>query len=127
MAPQFEMKNPPGISGALPGVPSITMIRGISIRLPVPPNRDLDDGKLTNPGEYSLADDAYAKLLARLAKGKSGEIPPELRANILCFYSDLSFPIDAKKDKVRRQGVLARLDQLKWMTPDPALAATSAN
>jgi len=29
------------------------------------PNRDLDDGKGTEAGEYSLADDAYAELLIR--------------------------------------------------------------
>ena len=92
----------------------------------LPSNRDLDDGKITKPGEYSLADDTYAKLLARLSKGKFDRTTTDLRADILRFYSDLSIPIETKKNKARWQGVLSGLDQLKSVTPDPALAATSA-
>jgi hypothetical protein len=92
----------------------------------MPLNRDLDDGNVTKPGEYSLADDTYAKLLARLAKGKFDRTTADLRADILRFYSDLSIPIETKKDKVRWQDVLTELDQLKAGTPDPALSATSA-
>jgi hypothetical protein len=92
----------------------------------LPPNRDLDDGNITKPGEYSLADDTYAKLLARLSKGKFDRTTTDLRADILRFYSDLSIPIETKKDKVRWQGVLTELDQLKSVTPDPDLGATSA-
>ena len=33
----------------------------------VVPNRDLDSGNLTQPGEYTLTDDTYAKLLGRLS------------------------------------------------------------
>ena len=92
----------------------------------LPPNRDLDDGKITKPGEYSLADDTYAKLLARLSKGKFDRTTTDLRADILRFYSDLSIPIETKKNKARWQGVLTGLDQLKSVTPDPTIAATSA-
>ena len=92
----------------------------------LPPNRDLDDGKMTKPGEYSLADDAYARLLVRLAEGKFDRTTAELRADILRFYADLSIPMETKNDKVRWQGVLTGLDQLKSMTPNPALEAASA-
>jgi hypothetical protein len=92
----------------------------------LPPNRDLDDGRMTKPGEYSLADNTYAELLARLSERKFDRTTTELRADILRFYSDLSIPIETKKDKARWQGVLTGLDQLKSVTPDPALAATSA-
>jgi hypothetical protein len=92
----------------------------------LPPNRDLDDGVMTKPGEYTLADDAYAKLLARLSKNKFERTTAELRDDILRFYSDLSVSIDTKKDKVRWQGVLTGLDQLKSVNLDPALAAASA-
>jgi hypothetical protein len=91
----------------------------------LPANRDLDDGKITKPGEYSLADDTYAKLLARLSKGKFDRTTTDLRADILRFYSDLSVPIATKKDKARWQGVLIGLDQLKSMIPDPPLTVTS--
>jgi hypothetical protein len=91
----------------------------------LPANRDLDDGRITKPGEYSLADDTYAKLLARLSKGKFDRTTTDLRADILRFYSDLSIPIETKKNKVLWQAVLTELDQLKLVTPDPTLAATS--
>jgi hypothetical protein len=47
---------------------------------------------------------------------------PELRGNILQFYSDLSVPIETKKDKDRWQDVLTSLDQLKLVTPVRAVA-----
>jgi hypothetical protein len=61
------------------------------------PNCDFDSGKTTKPAEYALTDDTYAKLLARLSERKFDLTSPELRANILDFYSDLSAPIDTKK------------------------------
>ena len=63
------------------------------------PNRDLDTGKMTKAAEYSLTDDTYAKLLDQLAERKFDLTSPELRDNILQFYSDLSAPIDTKKDR----------------------------
>ena len=70
------------------------------------PNRDLDSGEATKAAEYSLADDTYAKLLAQLSERKFDRTSPELRDNILQFYSDLSLPIETKKDQIRWQGVL---------------------
>jgi hypothetical protein len=90
------------------------------------PNCDLDDGKGTKAAEYSLADDAYAKLLARLAKQKFDRTTTGLRDDILRFYSDLSVSIETKKDKVGWQSVLTALDQLKSVTPVRALAASPA-
>src|SRR6266568_2650974 len=81
------------------------------------PNCDLDSGQPTKAAEYSLTDDAYAKLLAQLSERKFDRTAPELRDNILQFYSDLSAPIAMKNDPVRWQGVLTELDQLKSMTP----------
>jgi len=92
----------------------------------LPPNRDLDDGRLTKPGEYAPADSTYAKLLARMAERKFDRTTTELRADMLRFYSDLSLPIETKKDKARWQDVLTGLNQLKSVTPDAALAATPA-
>ena len=83
------------------------------------PNCDLDSGQATKAAEYSLADDTYAKLLGQLSSRKFDGTTPELRANILDFYSDLSVPIETKKDQVRWQGVLTALDQLKSGAPVP--------
>ena len=90
------------------------------------PNCDFDSGKPTKAAEYSLTDDTYAKLLAQLSGRKFDLISPELRANILDFYSDLSAPIDTKKDQGDWQRVLTELDQLKSLAPVPTVAGSPA-
>jgi hypothetical protein len=94
-----------------------------SLRLP---NRDFDTGNMTKAAEYTLTDATYAKLLAQLSGRKFNLTSPELRANILDFYSDLAAPIDTKSDAVRWRGVLAALDQLRLITPVPVVAAGAA-
>jgi hypothetical protein len=89
-------------------------------------NCDFDSGQPTKAAEYSLTDVAYAKLLARLAERKFDLASPELRDNILEFYSDLSLPIETKKDGVRWQAVLTELDHLKALAPAPTLADSPA-
>lgn len=89
-------------------------------------NCDFDSGLPTRPAEYSLTDESYAKLLAQLAERKFDRTTPDLRDNILQFYSDLSVPIETKKDVVRWQAVLASLDQLKSVVPAPVVAASPA-
>jgi len=81
------------------------------------PNLDLDSGRATKATEYSLSDDSYAKLLARLSGGKFGLTTPELRDNILAFYSDPAAPINTKKKRRAWQNVLTELDQLKSTIP----------
>ena len=77
------------------------------------PDYDLDDGKPTKATEYTLADTAYAKLLASLTAQKFNGVTPQLRDNILAFYSDSSPPVEARKDPAHWQAVLADLDQLR--------------
>ena len=89
------------------------------------PNCDLDTGQATRPAEYPLTDDAYAKLLAQLAERKFDRTSPELRDNILQFYSDDSAAIDTKKDPVRWRRVLTSLEQLKSVTPVPAAGSST--
>jgi len=90
------------------------------------PNCDLDSGQLTKAAEYSLTDETYAKLLTQLSGRKFDLISPELRDNILQFYSDLSSPIETKKDQLRWQGVLVALNQLKSITPVPIAVGSPA-
>jgi hypothetical protein len=90
-------------------------------------NSDFDSGKETAAAEYSLTDETYAKLLDQLAKQKFNLTSSALRDNILKFYSDLSLPLETKKDSVRWQTVLLSLDQLRLVTPTPAVAVTPAN
>lgn len=89
-------------------------------------NSDLDSGQPTKAAEYSLTDDTYAKLLARLSERKFDLTSTELRANILEFYSDLSAPIEMKKDGVRWQSVMTALDQLKSAGASPAVGGGPA-
>ena len=87
-------------------------------------NCDLDDGKVTVPGEYSLADDTYAKLLERLTDQKFEGITPQLRANIVSFYSEPSTGIDTKKSEAERKKLDADVDQLKSLSLTPAAGAS---
>jgi len=90
-------------------------------------NTDFDTGKETRAAEYSLTDETYAKLLRQLAERKFDLTSSDLRENVLTFYSDLSLPLETKKDSARWQSVLTALDQLKLATPVPILAASPAN
>src|SRR5438309_8797893 len=101
-------------------------LKGVRSNNLVLPNCDLDTGQVTKAAEYSLTDETYAKLLARLSDRKFNLTSPELRANILDFYSDLSAPIATKKDQGRWQSVLTALDQLKSVAPAPTVAGSAA-
>lgn len=57
------------------------------------PNRNFDTGHQTHIGEYQFADQAYAKLLNKLADNKSVNVSPELCENISMFYAESSAPI----------------------------------
>src|SRR5262249_40354763 len=52
-----------------------------------PGNLDADTGAATKPGEYGLADKAYSRLVRQLARGDFACTTPDLRENILAFYS----------------------------------------
>jgi len=86
------------------------------------PNINLDDGNSTAPGEYSLADESYATLLAKLSTHKFDKTSSELRDNILQFYADPVAPIETKKDPARWQAVQTDLSQLETAPPAPAPA-----
>ena len=88
-------------------------------------NCDFDSGKETVAAEYSLTDDTYAKLLGQLADRKFDLTTAELRDDILHFYSDLSAPIETKKDEAHWQSVLTSLDQLKLVAPLPTLVVSA--
>ena len=83
------------------------------------PNCDLDDGKATEAFEYSLADDAYAGLLAKLSARSFEDTSPQLRDNVLKFYSGYSTPVQGAKVLAHSQDVAANLDKLKAAAPSP--------
>jgi len=83
------------------------------------PNCDLDTGNGTRASEYSLTDKTYADLLARLSTRNFNLTSPQLRVDILAYYSDLSLPIETRKDPARWERVLTELTQLKAAVPLP--------
>ncbi len=89
------------------------------------PNCDLDDGKGTEVAEYSLADDTYAGLLAKLAERKFDGTSPQLRNNILEFYSGNSMPIQNAKASTDSKNLAANLLELKAMVPTPVAVQTT--
>jgi len=82
-------------------------------------NCDLDSGNPTMVEEYSLTDQTYDKLLGQLAKSKFDRATPELRDNILQFYSDVAASAQTKDDNVQSASVLALLDQMRAAAPAP--------
>ena len=76
-------------------------------------NENLDLGKPTRAGGYNLADNAYASLLGKLADRHFADVMPELRADIMGYYADLSRPIATKKRPDAWQKTLKELDALK--------------
>lgn len=84
---------------------------------------DLDSGKPTVAGEYSLADNTYAKLLSHLADHKFGNTTAPLQRNILIFYADPAADIETKKDPERWQKVQTDIEALRAFTPNTAAGA----
>jgi hypothetical protein len=80
-------------------------------------NENLDVGKPTRAGVYPLADKTYARLLDKLASKHFNGVAPELRADILSYYADLSAPIDTKKHQSEWKKTLEELNMLKSAAP----------
>jgi hypothetical protein len=77
------------------------------------PNKDFDTGSETRAGEYVLTDKAYARLLDELTKHHFANLTPDLRSDIVAFYSNLNAPIATKHDKKQWERTMAELNQLK--------------
>jgi len=82
------------------------------------PDEDLDSGKPTAAGEYSLADDTYAKMLSQLADKKFDATTAALQKNVLGFYSNSAAAIETKKDPDKWKKVQTNLDALKAFAPN---------
>lgn len=93
-----------------------------SLRLP---NENLDVGRLTRAGGYSLSDNAYASLLDKLASRHFTRVDPALRAEILEFYTDLNGPIATKKNRRAWQKTLEELEHLKSAVGQANTAVTT--
>jgi zinc dependent phospholipase C len=83
-------------------------------------NTDFDTGHDTRAGEYRLTDNAYAHLLDQLAGHNFDQIAPELRANILAFYSDPNAPLATKKKAAAWAKTEDELQKLRALPNPPA-------
>src|ERR1035437_360076 len=94
----------------------LTKVRAVKLALP---DYDLDDGKKTEAGEYSLADETYANLLAKIAAHNFDQTYARLRENILEFYAGPSLPVDTGNDPAHQQALQANLSLLKSAASSP--------
>ncbi len=86
-------------------------------------NDNFDVGTVTPPGQYRLNDETYAALLDRLARHNFAGISPELRAELLRFYSDPSAPYTTRKDRKAWERVQDELQRLQAVQPASAAEA----
>ncbi len=80
------------------------------------PNENFDVGIPNASVRYQGTDEAYAKLLGKLADHQFAGMPPELRRNILAYYKDFKPPVSVnstKKEKAESAKLLDQLDRLK--------------
>ena len=86
-------------------------------------NTNFDVGDESYPGKYRLNDEAHATLLHRLAANKFGGISPDLRAELLSFYSHPDAPYATKKNPQAWSQLQAEVELLKQsssaMSADP--------
>ncbi len=101
------------------------LLASLSITAPVLPNENFDAGGATIAGQYKGTDEAYAKLLDKLAERKFAGVKPDLRQNILTYYANLNPSVPARsteKEKAESTKLREQLDRLKAV-PEPAPVA----
>ena len=76
-------------------------------------NGNFDLGEVSGPGKYRLSDTTHAKLLDRLADQKFAGMMPEIRAELLDYFSASDTPFAMKKDKKLWAKVQTELEELK--------------
>jgi len=86
------------------------------------PNDNFDVGEFTPPGKYRMNDDAHAELLGKLAEQNFADMTPDLRAELLDFFSDPNAPYATKRKPKEWSKVEAELQQLKSTPPQPVSA-----
>jgi zinc dependent phospholipase C len=82
------------------------------------PNANFDVGRITEPGQYRLADRAQTRLLDQLAKQKYRGVTAEIRNEILQYFSDPNASFEAKKNQKRWAQVHEQLEQLRNFQPE---------
>jgi hypothetical protein len=84
-------------------------------------NENFDTGGMTGPGIYRMNDEAHAKLLRMLAEQKFAGASPEVRGELLRFFSEPDAPYATKRNVKAWANVQMQLEQLKAAPPAEVL------
>jgi hypothetical protein len=83
-------------------------------------NLNFDTGRISGPGQYRLNDQTQAQLLDELAKQDFRGAPPELRTELVQYFSDPDAHYAVAKDRKEWARVQSELKELKSTAPQPA-------
>ena len=111
--PVSTNQSPQAIPAIMAASPN-TLLLSSDPRHPLP-NRDLDTGRVVQPGGYPLTDSTYANLLHRLTRQPTQAIPPGIKQDIQAYYADPNAPITTKQDPAQWAQVQADLATLAAM------------
>lgn len=78
-------------------------------------DKDFDTGKKTVPGEYGLCDDTYNKMLLKLSDDDFKHTTPDLKSNLLHYYSHAQ-PVLQKKSCRKQRKINCAVEGLKQTT-----------
>lgn len=81
-------------------------------------NDNFDTGKTTGPGKYRLDDETQARLLDKLAKQNFAGASPEIRAELLDFFSDPNALDAVRRHRKKWARVQAEVAQLRSVSAD---------
>jgi hypothetical protein len=114
--------NPNNTSSIQPAASTTDDLRSLDPQHPLP-NRDLDTGRIVQPGGYSLTDSTYADLLHRITRQPDQPIPPGIKQDIEAYYANPNLPITTKNNPAAWNQVQTDLTTLAKMTtstePEP--------
>jgi hypothetical protein len=102
----------------------LTELRRGSVDLP---NDNFDVGENTGPGKYRLNDEAHAQLLDKLADTDFAGVTPELKAELLHFFSEPDAPYATKRNPKAWAKVQGELFKLTSYQPSSIVAGSSPN
>ena len=74
---------------------------------------DLDTGRPTAPGEYSLTDETYSRWVDRLSEDKFAHLTDDVRKNLLAFYEQAKPALKSKKDRKKWKGLQSQLQAMR--------------
>ena len=102
----------------------LTELRKGAVRLP---NDNFDVGETTARGKYRLNDDTCAELLERLAENNFADTSPELRAELLHFFSYPDTPTSSRLSQKTRARLESQLQSLENTALTPSVTEGENN